>query len=359
MIIKNNLLKNIMSLGIATMVLSQACSPLLVKGTELYKTTSEALSGPAIDIEDPNWTDTDQDSTEVENPSVDPVEPEEGTDENTDENGTGSTEHPSYGGDDKGKPNNKPNKPNRPDRPNKPVQPAQPEQSVQAVEEEVPFFDPELATQQVGAPQRMRLEMPEVVEETTVSSDESKVQVLLPSEERKVAKVEASQGVLVVDKKQKEEKELVIFDSNEGTTTIKKNAIIAQNVDAVEDNTYNVLYKEDNKIKQVKVKIDEEISSQEVEPSTASNNKKENKKKVEMVADATSTQNNLFVINTEVEEEKDVQLSAKQLVQNELSKSTVGAKQSALFGANELILTGLTFTLAGSYLVAPTMKRRK
>ena len=354
MIIKNNLLKNIMSLGIATMVLSQACSPLLVKGTEIYN-TSEVLSGPAIDIEDPNQTDTGQDNTEVENPSVDPVDPEEGTDEN----GTGSTEHPSYGGDDKGKPNNKPNRPDRPNKPNKPVKPEQPVQKIEV--EEVPFFDPELATQQVGAPQRMRLEMPEVVEETAVSNEENKVQVLLPSEERKVATVEASQGVIVVDKKQKDNKELLVFDSNEGTTTIKKETIIAQNVDTKEDNTYNVLYKENNKIKQVKVKIDEEIATPDVEKSTVANKENEKKtakaKKVETVIENEKQYGNLFVINEE--EDEDVSLSAKQLVQNELSKSNVGTKQSALFGANELILTGLTFTLAGSYLVAPSMKRKK
>lgn len=358
MIIKNNLLKNIMSLGIATMVLSQACSPLIVKGTEIYRSEIEVLTGGAIDIEDPNWTDAEQDK----NDTTEVQPPVDGEDIDTD-NGE-VTDKPSYGGDDKGKPN-KPSKPVKPNKPSKP-EGENTQQAVQSTEEdyEIPYINPELATQQVGAPQRMRLEMPEIIEEPEVTTGESKVQVLLPSEERKVAKTEVKEGTIVTDTNT--EKELVVFDSNEGTVRITKSNIIAQNVDNKNDNTYNIIYRDNKAIKQVKVKVDDEVQ-QSVEHGSnvvESHGKKEkvvaNKVNVAMNNKTENEQDNIFVINPEmVEETENQQLSAKQLVQNELSKTNMGAKQSALFGANELILTGLTFTLAGSYLITPSMKRKK
>lgn len=333
------------------MVLSQACSPLIVKGTEIYRSEIEVLTGGAIDIEDPNWTDTEQDK----NDTTEVQPPVDGEDVDTD-NGE-VTDKPSYGGDDKGKPN----------KPSKPVRPSKPEgentqQAVQSTEEdyEIPYINPELATQQVGAPQRMRLEMPEMIEEPEVTTGESKVQVLLPSEERKVAKTEVKEGTIVADTNT--EKELVVFDSNEGTVKITKSNIIAQNVDNKNDNTYNIIYRDNKAIKQVKVKVDDEVQQP---VGHSSNIAESNGKKEKVVADKVNVamenaQDNVFVINPEVvEETENQQLSAKQLVQNELSKTNMGAKQSALFGANELILTGLTFTLAGSYLITPSMKRKK
>lgn len=333
------------------MVLSQACSPLIVKGTEIYRSEIEVLTGGAIDIEDPNWTDTEQDK----NDTTEVQPPVDGEDVDTD-NGE-VTDKPSYGGDDKGKPN----------KPSKPVRPSKPEgentqQAVQSTEEdyEIPYINPELATQQVGAPQRMRLEMPEMIEEPEVTTGESKVQVLLPSEERKVAKTEVKEGTIVTDTNT--EKELVVFDSNEGTVKITKSNIIAQNVDNKNDNTYNIIYRDNKAIKQVKVKVDDEVQQP---VGHSSNIAESNGKKEKVVADKVNVamenaQDNVFVINPEVvEETENQQLSAKQLVQNELSKTNMGAKQSALFGANELILTGLTFTLAGSYLITPSMKRKK
>lgn len=333
------------------MVLSQACSPLIVKGTEIYRSEIEVLTGGAIDIEDPNWTDTEQDK----NDTTEVQPPVDGEDVDTD-NGE-VTDKPSYGGDDKGKPN----------KPSKPVRPSKPEgentqQAVQSTEEdyEIPYINPELATQQVGAPQRMRLEMPEMIEEPEVTTGESKVQVLLPSEERKVAKTEVKEGTIVTDTNT--EKELVVFDSNEGTVKITKSNIIAQNVDNKNDNTYNIIYRDNKAIKQVKVKVDDEVQQP---VGHSSNIAESNGKKEKVVADKVNVamenaQDNVFVINPEVvEETENLQLSAKQLVQNELSKTNMGAKQSALFGANELILTGLTFTLAGSYLITPSMKRKK
>lgn len=333
------------------MVLSQACSPLIVKGTEIYRSEIEVLTGGAIDIEDPNWTDTEQDK----NDTTEVQPPVDGEDVDTD-NGE-VTDKPSYGGDDKGKPN----------KPSKPVRPSKPEgentqQAVQSTEEdyEIPYINPELATQQVGAPQRMRLEMPEMIEEPEVTTGESKVPVLLPSEERKVAKTEVKEGTIVTDTNT--EKELVVFDSNEGTVKITKSNIIAQNVDNKNDNTYNIIYRDNKAIKQVKVKVDDEVQQP---VGHSSNIAESNGKKEKVVADKVNVamenaQDNVFVINPEVvEETENQQLSAKQLVQNELSKTNMGAKQSALFGANELILTGLTFTLAGSYLITPSMKRKK